>query len=87
MDDLLQAVISYRPIGLMASIGHNKAVAEIYCFRVSGLLGFLLWRAAYLSKVPTLARKVRLFLEWTWAMVFPPDIAHLGFKRTEKTDN
>jgi len=74
---------SYRPVGLMASVGHNKAVAEIYCFRVSGLLGFLLWRAAYLSKVPTVARKVRLYLEWTWAMVFPPDIAHLGFKRTE----
>ena len=73
----------YRPIGLMASIGHNKAVAEIYCFRVSGLPGFLLWRAAYLSKVPTLARKVRLYLEWTWAMLFPPDIAHLGFKRTD----
>ncbi|PKM11399.1 MAG: NAD(P)/FAD-dependent oxidoreductase [Gammaproteobacteria bacterium HGW-Gammaproteobacteria-3] len=74
---------SFRPIGLMASTGHNKAVAEIYCFRISGLVGFLLWRAAYLIKVPTLARKVRLYLEWTWAMFFPPDIAHLGFKRTE----
>jgi NADH dehydrogenase FAD-containing subunit len=31
-----------------------------------------------------LARKTRLFLEWNWAMFFPPDIAHLGFRRTRR---
>ena len=76
-------VFSYRPKGYMASIGHNKAVAEIYGVGLSGFIAFLLWRGSYLLKVPTLARKVRLFLEWNWAMFFPPDIAHLGFKRTE----
>jgi len=73
----------YIPIGMMASIGHNKAVAEVYGIPFSGLIGFMIWRAVYLSKVPTLARKIRLFLEWNWAMVFPPDIAHLGFKRSK----
>lgn len=73
---------SYRPMGMLASIGHNNAVAEIFGIRVSGLIGFMLWRGVYLLKVPTLARKVRLFLEWNWAMLFPPDIAHLGFKRS-----
>ncbi len=75
---------SYKAIGMLASIGHNKAVAEIYGIRISGLVAFLIWRAIYLVKVPTLARKVRLFLEWTWSMFFPPDIAHFGFKRTKK---
>jgi len=73
---------SYKPQGMLASIGHNKAVAEIYGMRFSGIIGFMLWRGVYLLKVPTLARKVRLFLEWNWAMFFPPDIAHLGFKRS-----
>lgn len=73
---------SYKPQGMLASIGHNKAVAEIFGMRFSGLIGFMLWRGVYLLKVPTLARKVRLFLEWNWAMFFPPDIAHLGFKRS-----
>jgi NADH dehydrogenase len=73
---------NYKPQGLMASIGHNKAVAEIYGMHFSGIIGFMLWRGVYLLKVPTLARKVRLFLEWNWAMFFPPDIAHLGFKRS-----
>jgi len=74
---------SYKPLGMLASIGHNKAVAEIFGIRISGLIGFMMWRGIYLMKVPTLARKVRLFLEWNWTMLFPPDIAHMGFKRTD----
>ena len=74
---------SYKPAGMLASIGHNNAVAEVYGLRLSGLLAFMMWRGIYLLKVPTFARKVRLFLEWNWAMFFPPDIAHLGFTRTE----
>jgi len=73
---------NYKPAGMLAAIGHNSAVAEIYGVRLSGLLAFMLWRGTYLLKMPTLARKARLFLEWNWSLVFQPDIAHLGFKRT-----
>lgn len=75
---------SYRPAGQLSSIGHNKAVAEMFGFRISGFIAWLLWRGVYLLKIPTLARKARLFLEWNWAMFFPPDIAHLGFRRTRR---
>jgi len=75
---------SYKPMGMMASIGHNKAVAEIFGIRISGLIGFMIWCGVYLLKVPTLSRKIRLFLEWSWSMFFPPDIAHLGFKRSDE---
>ncbi len=76
---------SFSPLGLLASIGHNKAVAEIFGIEFSGFIAWLMWRGIYLLKVPTLARKARLFLEWNWAMLFPPDIAHLGFHRTENS--
>ena len=75
---------NYRPAGMLASIGHNNAVADIYGTSFSGLIAFFIWRGTYLMKIPTLSRKVRLFLEWTWAMFFPPDISHLGFKRTNE---
>jgi NADH:ubiquinone reductase (H+-translocating) len=74
----------YSPKGQMASIGHNKAVAEIYGLRISGFIAWLLWRGLYLLRVPTFARKCRLFLEWNWAMFFPPDISHLGYRRTQR---
>ncbi|MFB3083152.1 MAG: NAD(P)/FAD-dependent oxidoreductase, partial [Gammaproteobacteria bacterium] len=74
----------YRSIGQLVAIGHNKAVAELFGLRISGVIAWLLWRGTYLLKIPTLARKVRLFLEWNWAVFFPPDIAHLGFVRTHR---
>ena len=74
----------YKPVGQLSSIGHNKAVAELFGLRISGFVAWLLWRGVYLLKVPTFARKARLFLEWNWAMFFPPDIAHLGFRRTRR---
>jgi NADH dehydrogenase len=74
----------YSPKGQMASIGHNKAVAEIFGLRISGFIAWLMWRGLYLLRVPTFARKSRLFLEWNWAMFFPPDISHLGYRRTQR---
>ena len=55
---------------------------EIYGFKLSGFIAWLMWRALYLARMPTLARKARLFLEWSWAMFFPPDIAHFGYRRS-----
>jgi NADH dehydrogenase len=74
----------YTPKGQMASIGHNKAVAEVFGLRISGFIAWLMWRGLYLLRVPTFARKSRLFLEWNWAMFFPPDISHLGYRRTQR---
>jgi NADH dehydrogenase len=74
----------YRPRGQLCSVGHNKAVAEIFGVNISGFVAWLLWRGLYLLRIPTLARKSRLFLEWNWAMFFPPDVAHLGYRRTRR---
>jgi hypothetical protein len=72
----------FKPRGQLATIGHNSAVAEIFGLRLSGFVPWLIWRGLHLLRFPTLARKVRLFLEWSWAMFFPPDIAHFGYRRT-----
>jgi NADH dehydrogenase len=75
---------SYKAAGQLASIGHTKAVAQLFGVKIAGFVAWLLWRGVYLLKIPTLARKVRLYLEWNWAMFFPPDIAHLGYRRTRR---
>lgn len=74
----------FKPLGALSTIGHNKAVAEVFGLRLSGFVAWLLWRGIYLLKVPTLSRKVRVFFEWNWGMLFPADIAHLGFSRTKR---
>ena len=74
----------FRPKGQLSSVGHNKAVAEVFGLKVSGFIAWLMWRGLYLLRIPTFARKSRLFLEWNWAMFFPPDISHLGYRRTQR---
>jgi len=70
---------SHRSLGQMASIGHMKGVADVCGVPLSGLPAWLVWRAYYLSQMPTLRRKLRIFVEWTWGMFFPTDITHLRF--------
>jgi len=78
--------VDYRARGSMAAIGHMKGVADVFGLPVWGLPAWLLWRAYYLSQMPTLGRKVRIFVEWTWGMFFPTDITHLRFTRSHEHD-
>jgi len=77
---------SYKARGAMAAIGHRKGVADVFGIPLSGLPAWLLWRAYYLSQMPTLGRKLRLFVEWTWGMFFPTDITHLRFMRSHEIE-
>ena len=77
---------SHKSLGSMAAIGHKKGVASVFGFCVTGLPAWLIWRAYYLIQMPTLGRKVRIYLEWTWGMFFPADITHLRFTRSEDRD-
>ena len=74
---------SHRSLGAMASIGHMKGVALAFGVPLSGLPAWLLWRAYYLSQMPTLRRKLRIFVEWTWGMFFATDITHLRFSGSQ----
>jgi NADH dehydrogenase len=70
----------------MAAIGHQKGVASVLGISISGIFAWLLWRAYYLFLMPTWGRKIRIYVEWTWGMFFPPDITHLRFTRSQDTD-
>ncbi|MGH8598682.1 MAG: NAD(P)/FAD-dependent oxidoreductase [Gammaproteobacteria bacterium] len=77
----------YKPRGQLASLGHNRAVAEVFGIKLAGFSAWLLWRGFYLLQMPTLARKVRLYLEWNWGLLFPPDIVHLRYTRSRRGPN
>lgn len=77
---------AYRSRGALAAIGRRKGVADVFGVPLTGLPAWLLWRAYYLAQMPTLGRKVRIFVEWTWGMFFPHDITHLRFTRSGELD-
>jgi len=73
---------SFRVLGMLASLGNRTAVAEILGIRISGLIAWILWRGIYLSKLPSLARKLEVVVDWTWKAMFPPNIVQLQMSRT-----
>jgi len=75
---------SHRSRGMMASIGHLKGVAEVGGLALTGWPAWVVWRAYYLSQMPSFGRRLRVFLEWTWGMFYPPDITHLRFTRSHE---
>ncbi len=75
---------AYRSRGAMAAVGHLNGVADLAGVPVTGFAAWLVWRAYYLSQMPTLGRKLRIFVEWTWGMFFPTDITHLRFTRSRQ---
>ncbi|MGB0387780.1 MAG: NAD(P)/FAD-dependent oxidoreductase [Ardenticatenaceae bacterium] len=64
----------FKTLGLLAALGHQLAVAEFQGFLFSGFLAWQMWRFIYLSKLPTLQKKVRVGLDWLLDLFFPSDI-------------
>jgi NADH:ubiquinone reductase (H+-translocating) len=69
-------VFSHHSQGALAVVGHQTACAEVFGFRFSGLFAWLLWRGIYLSKLPTLEKKIRVLLDWVIDVFFPRDITY-----------
>jgi NADH:ubiquinone reductase (H+-translocating) len=64
--------------GSLAALGCRTGVAEVFGVRLAGFPAWFLWRTVYLMKMPTLARKVRVALDWTLDLFFRHDIVQLG---------
>jgi NADH dehydrogenase len=64
----------FAPLGALCVVGHHTACAEIKGLRFSGLFAWLMWRGIYLSKLPSLERKVRVLIDWVIELFFPRDI-------------
>lgn len=69
---------TYQIAGMMASLGAGDAIAELPGGRmIAGRPAWLLWRAYYLSRLPGLARKIRVASDWAVSGFFARDVARL----------
>jgi NADH dehydrogenase len=71
----------FDTIGQLAVLGHRNAVAELKGWRFSGFLAFWMWRTVYWAKLPRLDRQIRVAVDWTLDLLFPPDTVQLGSGR------
>ncbi len=70
-----QALFAFEGLGTLGSLGHGSAVAQILGMKISGVVAWILWRCIYLMKIPGLAPKLRISIDWFIHLLFPPDLA------------
>jgi NADH dehydrogenase len=74
----------FKGIGQLAVIGRRCGVAQIWGWKISGFLAWVLWRSIYFMKLPGLRCKVRVALDWIMEIVFPRNITKVEVQRTEQ---
>lgn len=68
----------YRTAGVVAELGHHKAVAITLGVRWRGLPAWLIARTYHLLLMPGLGRKLRLLADWNVALLFGRDTSSPG---------
>jgi NADH:ubiquinone reductase (H+-translocating) len=61
-------------LGMMGSLGHCRAFGQLITLRVSGVMAWFIRRTYYLMQMPGWHRRLRIMIDWTFALLFQPDI-------------
>jgi NADH dehydrogenase len=59
----------YKDLGSMATIGRNKAVADIGSFSFKGYFAWLIWMFLHLMLILSVKNKLMIFINWTWEYI------------------
>jgi len=81
----IEAAIMDRPVkpfvfttlGQLATIGRRTGVAMVFGMKFSGFIAWWMWRTIYLMKLPRLAKKLRVMIDWTLDLLFGREIEQL----------
>jgi NADH dehydrogenase len=68
----------YSTLGMMGSLGHSKAFGQMLGVRVRGVRAWFVRRTYYLLQMPTWRRRLRIMIDWTFALLFRPDVVKLS---------
>lgn len=73
----------FKVLGSFAAIGHRSAAAEVMGRNVTGFLGWVMYRGAYLMKMPTFGMKLRLLMDWTLELLMRSTPVQIGVHHRE----
>jgi NADH dehydrogenase len=68
----------YSTLGMMGSLGHSKAFGQLLGVRVRGVLAWFIRRTYYLLQMPGWRRRLRIMIDWTFALLFRPDVVKIS---------
>jgi NADH dehydrogenase len=68
----------YNTMGMMGSLGHSRAFGQLLKLRVHGIPAWFVRRTYYLLQMPGWSRRVRIMIDWFFALLFRPDIVKIS---------
>lgn len=75
---------SFHSLGVMAILGARVGIATIAGHNISGIFAWVIWRAYYLSKVPTFDKKLKISIDWITDSILARDITLVGTIKKKK---
>ena len=75
----------FTTLGQLATIGRRTGVAMVFGFKFSGFIAWAMWRSIYLAKLPGLAKKLRVMMDWTLDLLFGQEIVQMITLRDVQT--
>lgn len=61
----------YTSKGSLASLGSKVGVGKVFIFTIKGLFGWIVWRAFYLTFIPSISTKIRVSFSWILEFFVP----------------
>jgi NADH dehydrogenase len=68
----------YSTLGMMGSLGRHTGFGQFLGIRLHGFLAWFIRRTYYLLQMPGWRRRLRIIIDWTFGLLFRPDIVKLG---------
>ncbi len=59
----------YKDLGSLATIGRNKAVADLPYLKTQGFIAWLLWLFVHLKSILGVKNKILVFFNWVWSYI------------------
>jgi NADH dehydrogenase len=70
----------FDTLGMMGSLGHGKGFAQLMKMRVRGFFAWFVRRTYYLMQMPGWGRRLRIMIDWTFALLFRPDTVKVSLE-------
>ena len=78
---------TFHSLGIMAIIGERVGIATIAGRNISGISAWLIWRAYYLSKIPTFGKKLKISVDWFTDSILARDVTLIGSIKKKKINS
>jgi NADH dehydrogenase len=73
----------FTTLGMMGSLGFCKGFAQMIKMRVRGFPAWFIRRTYYLMQTPGWRRRMRIMIDWTFALLFRPDVVKISLDSEE----